>query len=117
MSKSPSSHDRLLLPGGGSLPGIGEGEMANGSSGQIDHLYLKNVMLKFIVAVTAGRIEQACLHLLLSPNLHGKFKVKALHLTSPAPVVSIKIEVSLWLVSIEVKASSRGRFTDILCGA
>ena len=37
---------------------LDESEMTNGNGGPIDHLYLKNVLLKFIVAATQGRLEQ-----------------------------------------------------------
>lgn len=46
-----------VAAGGGTLPGV-DSERSNGSAGPIDHLYLKNVILKFIAAVTEQRVEQ-----------------------------------------------------------
>lgn len=44
--------------GDGSLSFANEGKM-NDKASPLDHLYLKNVLLKFVVAATQGHIEQA----------------------------------------------------------
>lgn len=50
----------LVVTGGGTLAGVTDpSETSNGGDGgPVDHIYLKNVLLKFVVAATGGKIEQ-----------------------------------------------------------
>lgn len=62
-----------LLAGGGSLGAATAEERmnGNGSSSPIDHLYLKNVLLKFVVAATQGHVEQVTIQI-IPKNLLSK---------------------------------------------